>query len=1150
MFFQFIFAYKKLIVLSAIFLYINCDLYSTVYYVDASGGNDNNNGTSSSTPWATLSRVQSSFNSSSFCTGDSILFKKGETWNGQLTVKNCNNIYLGAYGTGDKPVIGLRENLSSWNDSSNWENTGGNIWKNKTVQSLESSHKPYRLWTQENSQWTERLRVEILANLTKNGQWCQPDGYIYVYCSDSSGPSSYYSGMEALYSSYSFRIKDASYITLEELDFRRTVTSLWIENSKYITLRDCNIGREAFDGMKIIGAFAAEQDSAYITIENCVLDLCYCLPYTWEFGWTSNVLTLQGNVHHCIIRNNSFASGGHTAIQICGYAESQPVGTFDGASYNEVSENYISSSTLIYGRAFETFSSFPGLCHDNKIIFNEIVDTHTSNKLDGNNNIAAYNLVYRLRNHPEMSYDVSQAINITVLNNFKGYTGNTIANNTIAAIDSTGIGLSGNSTLGSDYDISASKVINNIVYDTGTNVIGNDYGRAHSTLHFYDKGGSPCAYENTIHHNLMFNQGYTDIVSYYGTYYSVSSFDAANLINNDDSYSNYQQEPLFIDYANGNLSLAWNSPCIDAGTELAPELGITTDFLGNPIYGTPDIGAFEYQPPYAMGSSDVDTAANIRIYADGKFRNTAAPASNIANFKIFPADGFSTTDRSQWMDIEIITWQKNDDYIKNWKETSPVAYSGIVNHTVGDLAAGKNYDLLVNNVRMATYAANANGEISFNYGDGYSANTEITFSVQDTASLVLGTWLFNETSGSMAADDSIYSNDGTLIGSAAFGQGAVVLSGDGDYVDFGDDSSLNMGTGNFTIIVRLKLGTQGYGWRHILDKLPSVGGSGYRLIYDAGGDKLIFFMRNGTSLSTSNSNNNLGLMNSGWNTVCVSVNRDDKILFYVNGSDVTASNTASMLTGQDISTTETLRLGTVHTPVPITTSLNGEVDWLELHRRAFSVSEMSSIGILTLDLTFDESSGTETEDHSYYENHGSLVGDASLNEGVVSLDGSGDYVSCGNDSSLHMGLDDMTIVARIKMSSAAGGVYHPIVSTGGGNDIEGYGFVYYRTLGRLSFALSSGGSRIFFNSNSSLGLDDDEWHVLAVTADRNGNATFYVDGTSVGTSDISQFANDDINGVYDCRVGGWFNNYLNGDMDYVKVFKKLLSSQEIAALNQ
>ena len=76
----------------------------STYYVSSSYTGSTSNG-GLSTPWKTLSQVNS--NMATFQPGDSILFKKGDTFSGTLTVTKSGTlaspITFGAYGTGNKP---------------------------------------------------------------------------------------------------------------------------------------------------------------------------------------------------------------------------------------------------------------------------------------------------------------------------------------------------------------------------------------------------------------------------------------------------------------------------------------------------------------------------------------------------------------------------------------------------------------------------------------------------------------------------------------------------------------------------------------------------------------------------------------------------------------------------------------------------------------------------------------------------------------------------------------------------------------------------------------------------------------------------------------------------------------------------------------
>lgn len=77
----------------------------TVYYVDAVDGDDSNSGTTESSAWRTLNKV----NATTFLPGDTILFKAGGVWKGTLYPKGSgadgSPIKIDKYGSGPKPLI-------------------------------------------------------------------------------------------------------------------------------------------------------------------------------------------------------------------------------------------------------------------------------------------------------------------------------------------------------------------------------------------------------------------------------------------------------------------------------------------------------------------------------------------------------------------------------------------------------------------------------------------------------------------------------------------------------------------------------------------------------------------------------------------------------------------------------------------------------------------------------------------------------------------------------------------------------------------------------------------------------------------------------------------------------------------------------------
>jgi parallel beta-helix repeat protein len=102
--------------------------FSTNYYFSTSTGDDSRTSTqaqSPSTPWRTLSKLDSFF--SNLQPGDSVLLKRGDTFDGSITISKSGTsglpIVISGYGTGSKPIV------NGFSTLTNWTNLGNGIWE-------------------------------------------------------------------------------------------------------------------------------------------------------------------------------------------------------------------------------------------------------------------------------------------------------------------------------------------------------------------------------------------------------------------------------------------------------------------------------------------------------------------------------------------------------------------------------------------------------------------------------------------------------------------------------------------------------------------------------------------------------------------------------------------------------------------------------------------------------------------------------------------------------------------------------------------------------------------------------------------------------------------------------------------------------------
>ncbi len=314
--------------------------YATDYYVSSSG-NNSANGLSLSTPWQSISKVNSA--SSSFNPGDRILFKRGERFYGSLQISKSGSsgspITVSAYGTGANPVITGFTTISGWN------NYGGGIYsKSLSCQSkpnmvvVNNVNTPIGRWPNTGfltiDSHTSNTSVTD-AELPTSPDWTGAEAVIritpYIYdrnkiTSHSGNTLNYISGSgNNARDGYGYFIQN-SIKTLDKTgewyydgstfymyfgtnnpeNYVVRVSTLdqltYLIDKNYITFDNL-----AFEGANIYGLQLSNSD--YITVQNCSINFT---------GGTAIYGPWNGTSPYCKISNNKISNTNNIAIQLMG----------------------------------------------------------------------------------------------------------------------------------------------------------------------------------------------------------------------------------------------------------------------------------------------------------------------------------------------------------------------------------------------------------------------------------------------------------------------------------------------------------------------------------------------------------------------------------------------------------------------------------------------------------------------------------------------------------------------------------------------------------------------------------------------------------------------------------------------------------------
>jgi len=176
----------------------------------------------------------------------------------------------------------------------------------------------------------------------------------------------------------------------------------------------------------------------------------------------------------------------------------------------------------------------------------------------------------------------------------------------------------------------------------------------------------------------------------------------------------------------------------------------------------------------------------------------------------------------------------------------------------------------------------------------------------------------DEISGGETGDSSTYGNDGAVSGDVVLEDGkykkGLKFDGDDDYVDVGDDSSMNFGTStDFTIEAWIKRDTQGVTEDEgIINRYdPSGTGNpfkGWRFEIRGSDGKLIFYAGDGSVSNFQIATASQTIMDdTDWHYVAAVVDRTNGAQLYIDGKPDGTPDTTDL--GVDISRAVTVQIG-------------------------------------------------------------------------------------------------------------------------------------------------------------------------------------------------------------------------------------------------
>ncbi len=587
----------KILAILAILVWPLSAWAGVTYYVSNSNpaASDSNNGTSDSTPWLTINKV----NTSTFNPGDQILFNKGCTWREQLIVPSSgsagNPITFGSYGTGTNPVIsGLGNNGAAL---SGFRVYSGNVWQ------IPLATQPYALIISTlpgAAALTPSPPVAGVSDVNAAGSWLWASNVLYVYSAGTPDGTILAPAISPL-----VELNAKSYITLNGLTISGGNAPAWNSGiidgtraaSNYINITNCAVNQNCGCGISLA-------QSSYDVLDSNVITYNYGegVQFYLNNGYTSTQNTFSNNLLH---------DNAGPAFYTCSDAAVDQLTYFSiygNTSYNNSSGLYPGEmsysniyNNVLYGNTNKTGEVYGiGIaCSNYNNVYNNIIHDNGNKGIDlygdttprcgqSNGNQFYNNIIYN-QSCCECTGITLGGMNGGLNNNLISY--NILFNN----FHNIAVGGPG----GPPYNVN-NEIVNNIMYGAGEYGLNvQSYNNPGITVENNIIAGSvgaelyaPNVSANfAVSNNIYYHPAAGPIVTYNNLDYTVEtilSFDPQVITSNPlfmNGSGSYSQAPDFM--------LRSGSPAIWAGINV----GLSTDYAGNAVNNPPSIGAYEYLAP-------------------------------------------------------------------------------------------------------------------------------------------------------------------------------------------------------------------------------------------------------------------------------------------------------------------------------------------------------------------------------------------------------------------------------------------------------------------------------------------------------------------------------------------------------------------------